>query len=133
MNEKKIERLILDNTFVGRVASFTEEHPDGELAVRGAGEAARAIAEKIREAEEEASGESLIRLESLLKEAEKNVVWEGSGKMNAHRAIELLSPASGEVYGMFSPWPPGKLLDTPIHQRVRVTVTKEEGDGQGNE
>ena len=48
MNEKEIERLILDNTFVGRVASFTEEYPDGEPAVRGAGVAAHAIAEKMR-------------------------------------------------------------------------------------
>ena len=49
MNEKGLEQLILDNTFVGRVASFTEEYPDGEPTVRGAGLAAHAVANKLAE------------------------------------------------------------------------------------
>ena len=98
--------------------------------VTGIDAAAHAIAEKMREAEEEASGESLIRLESLLKEAKKDVVWDEEYKVSydgfcrfweidcssgvRHYAGELATDALADLDG----------------QRVTVTVTKEEGDGQ---
>jgi len=49
LSEKEIERLIRKYTLVGRVASFTPAHPDGEPAVSGAPAATHAIAERMRE------------------------------------------------------------------------------------
>jgi len=51
--EKEIKRLILDNTFVGRVASFTRDYPNGEPAVAGAMTAAHAIAKLFEDQEAE--------------------------------------------------------------------------------
>ena len=107
MNEKKIERLILDNTFVGRVASFTKEHPDGEPAVRGAGEAAHAIAKKLAE----------------------GVVCQIEGRWSEEMGyytltLEAIQPyRDGKLtFALRSPSAP----DETDGQRVTVTVTKEE-------
>ena len=71
----------------------------------GVGQAAHAIADWMRE----------------------GVVWDGPGKVGEHGMIILISPVSGETYGAFSPWPPGRLEETPIGQRLQLTMTKVEG------
>ena len=57
----------------------------------------------------------------------KGMVWQGPGKIGKHGGIDLISPVSGETYGAFCPWPPGRLEETPIGQRLQLTVTKVEG------
>jgi len=54
----------------------------------------------------------------------EGVVWEGPAKIGKHGGVDLISPVSGETYGAFSPWPPGRLEETPIGQRLQLTVTK---------
>ena len=104
MNEKEFERLILDNTFVGRVASFTKEHPDGEPAVRGARAAAHAIAEKMAE----------------------RVVFSKSGEIRVNYA----AGATEVIYQNGNLWSGIRIaedtLDELDGQRATVTVTKEE-------
>jgi len=59
----------------------------------------------------------------------KGVVWEGPGRIGEDGTVILISPVSGETYGAFSPWPTGRLEETPIGQRVRVTVRVEGRSG----
>jgi len=92
--EKEFELAILNGTGVPSI--------DREYAFVRAADAAHAIAEWMRKA----------------------VAWEGPGKIGEYGTVILISPVSGETYGAFSPWPPGRLEETPIGQRVRVTVTK---------
>ena len=92
--EKELELAILNGTGVPPI--------DREYAFVRAADAAYAIAEWMRE----------------------GVVWRGPGRIGEDGTVILISPVSGETYGAFSPWPPGRLEETPIGQRVTVTVTK---------
>ena len=66
----------------------------------------------------------------LLAEAMKEgLAWEGPGRIGEDGTVILISPVSGETYGAFSPWPPGRLEETPIGQRVTVTVKVEDRSG----
>ena len=115
MNEKEIAEILSQTREIGTWASI-------EAIER---KQAHAIAEKLREVDEEASTKSLRRLESLLKEAEKEVVYEMT-------AITTHTSPSGckmldELETGAKLWVPGKALDdVPWGQRVTVTVTKEE-------
>ena len=116
LSEKELERLILDNTFVGRVASFTEEHPDGEPAVRGAGAAAHAIAEKLAEG-------VVVEARGVIRTTHEGHyaltiehTYQGSG-------IGWATNAGSDVLDI--------LRGDDDYESVTVTVTKEEGDGQG--
>jgi len=61
---------------------------------------------------------------AIAKWMREGVGWRGPGRIGEDGTVILISPVSGETYGAFSPWPPGRLEETPIGQRVTVTVTK---------
>ena len=54
------------------------------------------------------------------------VIWEGPAVYGGHAAIRLVSPVSGEQYGLFMPWPQDGFEKLPIGQQLKVTVTVKE-------
>ena len=80
LSEKEIERLI--TAFVGVLLQYPmDEPPEPEewpiARIFNMDKAAHAIVERMREIEEEAFTKADAKIQALLKEAEKEIAWEG--------------------------------------------------------